>query len=51
MNDKVCIVTPFHKSDLSDNEKLSLKTIQKHFKNEKKFLVTFHDNKIDFPNF
>ena len=51
MNDKVCIVTPFHKSDLSDNEKLSLKTIQKHFKNEKKFLVTFHENKIDFPNF
>ena len=51
MNDKVCIVTPFHKSDLNDNEKLSLKTIQKHFKNEKKFLVTFHDNKIDFPNF
>ena len=51
MNDKVCIVTPFHKSDLSDNEKLSLKTIQKHFKYEKKFLVTFHDNKIDFPNF
>ena len=51
MNDKVCIVTPFHKSDLTDNEKLSLKTIQKHFKIEKKFLVTFHDNKIDFPNF
>ena len=51
MNDKVCIVTPFHKYDLNDNEKLSLKTIQKHFKNEKKFLVTFHDNKIDFPNF
>tara|TARA_Y100001935_G_scaffold49263_1_gene41017 strand:- start:842 stop:1645 length:804 start_codon:yes stop_codon:yes gene_type:complete len=51
MNDKVCIVTPFHKSNLNESEKLSLKTIQKHFKNEKKFLVTFDENKIDLPNF
>ena len=51
MNDKVCIVTPFHKSNLNESEKLSLKTIQKHFKNEKKFLVTFYENKIDLPNF
>ena len=51
MNDKVCIVTPFHKSSLNESEKLSLKTIQKHFKNEKKFLVTFDENKIDLPNF
>ena len=51
MNDKVCIVTPFHKSNLNESEKLSLKTIQKHFKNEKKFFVTFDENKIDLPNF
>ena len=51
MSDKVCIVTPFHKSNLNESEKLSLKTIQKHFKNEKKFLVTFDENKIDLPNF
>ncbi len=48
---KYALLHLFIKSNLSDNEKLSLKTIQKHFKNEKKFLVTFHDNKIDFPNF
>ena len=48
---KICIVTPFHKSKLTEYEKLSLKTIQRHFKNEKKFLVTFDENDIQIPNF
>ena len=48
---KVCIVTPFHKQKLNDYEKLSLKTINKNFKDEKKYLVTFKDNNIKIPNY
>jgi len=43
---KVCIVIPFHKEELSDMEKISLKTIKTHFKNEVKFLVSFEGNPL-----
>ena len=36
---------------MSDYEKISLKTIQKVFQNEDKFLVTFQENKLNLDNF
>ena len=46
-----CIVTPFHKSTLNNYEKLSIKTIFKHFKTTDKFLVTFKENKIKIKGY
>ena len=43
---KVCIVIPFHKEELSDIEKISLKTIKTQFKNEVKFLVSHEGNPL-----
>lgn len=51
MKKKYCIVTPTQKETLSDYEKISLKTIQKIFQNEDKFLVTFQENKLNLDNF
>lgn len=48
---KVCIVVPLHKGELNEYEQISLKTIQKHFIYEKKFLLTYFENKINIPNF
>lgn len=48
---KVCIVVPLHKEELTEYEKISLQTIQKHFIHEKKFLITYSENKFDIPNF
>jgi len=48
---KICIVTPFHKNFLNDYEKLSLKSINKNFYKEKKFLITFKENKIDISGY
>jgi len=48
---KICIVTPFHKDKLSDVERISLKTIKKHFDNEVKFLVTFEGNPLRIEGF
>ena len=51
MKKKFCIVTPTQKEKLSEYEKISLKTIQKIFKDEDKFLVTFSENKLELNNF
>ena len=51
MKKKYCIVTPTQKETLSEYEKISLKTIQKVFKEEDKFLVTFSENKLKLNNF
>lgn len=48
---KLCIVTPFHKNNLDDYEKLCLESINKVFKNEKKFLVTFKENNLNIKGF
>ncbi len=46
-----CIVTPFHKKTLNDYEKICLNTIQKVFKNEDKYLITFDSNNLCLKNF
>lgn len=48
---KVCIVTPFHKDNLSEYESISLKTIQFHFKEYDKFLVSFKENNLKLQGF
>jgi len=46
-----CIVTPFHKETLNNYEKICLSTIQKVFKNEDKYLITFDSNILSLNNF
>ena len=46
-----CIVTPFHKNKLDKYERMSLKSINKVFKEKKKFLVTFRENKLNLKGF
>ena len=47
----VCIVVPFHKSELDDYEKKSLNSINKHFINEKKYLISYKKNSLEIKGF
>ena len=51
MKHNYCIVTPFHKNKLNNYEKISIKSINKVFKKEKKFLVTFKENNLNLKGF
>ena len=51
MDKNVCIVVPFHKSELDDYEKKSLNSINKNFINEKKYLVSYKKNSLEIKGF
>lgn len=47
MKNKICLVTPFHKSNLNNYEKICLERIKKYFPHIDKYLITFKENNID----